>query len=200
MEIQGKLLRILQEGEYTPVGKTKSRKVNVRFIAATNQNLRDRVKDGAFRKDLLYRLQFAHLHLPPLRERVEDILLLAAGFLASSGRPGVKVSEDAEAALMQHDWQGNVRELKGVLEASSNLAESGEIGTEHLKLPKPNRIGKPVQRSGEVVRVGPLADVEKDHILAVYHAMGRNKTATARVLEIGLQTLRRRLKAYNEDD
>ncbi len=196
LEIQGKLLRVLQEGEYVPVGETRPRQADVRFVAATNQDLARMVQKRRFRKDLLYRLMFAHLNLPPLRRRREDIPLLAAHFLECSSRPGVTLSEQAEVSLLSHSWPGNVRELRGVMEAAANLAQGGKIQPKHLRL---DVKGAPEVVTGQQVQVGalePLADVERRHILAVYEASGHNKSKAARVLEIGLQTLHRKLKAY----
>lgn len=198
LEIQGKLLRILQEGEFTPVGKTRAESADVRFIAATNQDLEKLVQQRKFRKDLFYRLQFAHLHLPPLRDRKDDLPLLSAKFLAGVEREGVVLSEDAEASLTSHRWPGNIRELKGVLEAAANLAEKGEIKAEHLRLPV--KKGKSDQAATglktEVGQLEALAEVEQRHILSVYDAVDNNKSKAARVLGIGLQTLHRKLKAY----
>ena len=196
LEIQGKLLRVLQEGEYVPVGRTRPRQADVRFVAGTNQDLARQVQQRRFRKDLLYRLQFAHLHLPPLRRRRGDIPLLAAHFLESSSRTGVTLSEQAEVLLLSNGWPGNVRELKGAMEAAANLAQGGPIRPKHLRL---DSKGAPELVTGQRVQVGamePLADVERRHILAVYEAAGHNKSKAARVLKIGLQTLHRKLKAY----
>ena len=192
LEIQGKLLRILQEGEYTPVGDTRSKMANVRFVAATNQDLEKLVQQRKFRKDLFYRLQFAHLSIPKLKERRDDIPLLAEHFVGESS----SLADDTYDALDAHNWPGNVRELKGTLEAASNLAGNGPIQPLHLRLP--------IKKSREVVKakspptggLEPLADVERQHIISVYEATGNNKSQTARVLEIGLQTLHRKLKAY----
>jgi len=191
LEIQGKLLRVLQEREYTPVGKVRAEQADVRFIAATNQDLERRVREGKFRKDLFYRLQFAHLHLPPLRDREDDIPLLAARFLAQGPRASVTLSDAARARLVAHDWPGNVRELKGMLESAANLAEEGVIEPDHLRLRGPAPLEAPAGGPLE-----PMAAVERRHILATYEAVGRNKTQAARVLQIGLQTLLRRLKEY----
>ena len=198
MDIQGKLLRILQEGEYTPVGQTRPQTADVRFVAATNQDLEKLVQARQFRKDLFYRLQFAQLEIPPLRERRDDIRLLADRFKAD----GVSLSQEATDALAAHSWPGNVRELKGAVEAASNLAETGSISPEHLRLPAeakraavaPGPQDRPAVPSGPTME--PLAEVERRHILAVYEASGRNKSQSARILQIGLQTLHRKLKAY----
>ncbi len=194
LEIQGKLLRILQEGEYTPVGDTRSRVSNVRFVAATNQDLEKLVQQHKFRKDLFFRLQFAHLQIPRLAERPDDIPLLAEHFIGDSGT----LADDAYGALYAHQWPGNVRELKGVLQAASNLAGDGPVAAAHLRLPKPKGRGEAVQGKGASTgALEPLAEVERRHIIAVYEATDNNKSQTARVLEIGLQTLHRKLKAYN---
>ena len=197
MEIQGKLLRILQEGEFVPVGKTRPEKADVRFVAATNQDLDKLVQQRKFRKDLFYRLQFAHLPIPSLKERRADIPLLAQGFIKGSARPDAILTEDGEAMLGLHDWPGNVRELKGLLEASANLAEAGKIGPDQLRLPV--KLLRTKKKAGLVdpAEIEALADVERRHILETYDAMGNNKSQTAKVLDIGLQTLHRKLKAYD---
>lgn len=198
LEIQGKLLRILQEGEYIPVGKTRPETADVRFIAATNQDLEQLVQQRKFRKDLYYRLQFAHLHLPALRDRLEDIPILAAHFLRNLSPNGKTLAAEAEAVLLEHDWPGNVRELKGVLEAAANLAEKGVITPELLRLPVRRARPAAAPKTGDApVDMSPLEAVERRHILAVYDAVGGNKSQAARVLEIGLQTLHRKLKEYN---
>lgn len=130
LDIQGKLLRILQEGEYVPVGKTRSERANVRFVAATNQDLEQRVSEGRFRKDLFYRLQCAHVHMLPLRDRIDDVPLLAEHFVRARGG---EISEEALAAFCSHSWPGNVRELKGCLDAAVNLAEGRPVQPEHLR-------------------------------------------------------------------
>jgi two-component system response regulator AtoC len=195
-DVQGKLLRVLQEGEYVPVGKTSPERADVRFIAATNRDLARSVRQGKFRKDLFYRLQFAHLHVPPLRDRKEDIPLLAAAFLQGARRPGVTLSDEAADLLSLHDWPGNVRELKGALEAAVNLAEEGVVRAAHLRLPVTARARGGKQSDASRAGLEPLADVERRHIIAVYEAVGRNKTRAAEVLGIGLQTLRRRLQGF----
>lgn len=201
LEIQGKLLRILQEGEFTPVGKTRSVRADVRFIAATNQDLEALVEQGAFRKDLYYRLRFACLSLVPLRERREDIRPLALHFLDVLGHQ-VTITDESLRKLLGHDWPGNVRELKGLMEAAANLAQGGPIEPQHLNLPAKECAWKvgvssviedPEEQGGEIL---PLAEVERMHILAAYETLDRNKTQTAKQLGIGLATLQRKLKAY----
>lgn len=194
MDIQGKLLRILQEGEYTPVGKTTPLRADVRFVAATNQDLDELVADGRFRKDLYFRLRFAQLHLPPLRQRLDDVRILAGRFLGQSSRPQAKFTKEAESRLIGHDWPGNVRELKGVVEAAANLAEKGEIKPEYLNLPQ-SEFSVPDDQA-HIDAMEPLAEVERRHILRVYKEMDSNKTKAAHQLGISLATLQRKLKAY----
>lgn len=195
-EIQGKLLRILQEREYIPVGKTRPERADLRFIAATNQDLEKKVRQGEFRKDLFYRLQFAYLHLPPLRERLDDIPLLVEKFIKDQNKSGAKPGDQVFSDMMAYDWPGNVRELKGALEAALNLAGSGPIRTSHLRIPtKPHQLQRNVG-TGNAEMMESMTQVEKRHILAVYEATGYNKSHAARVLEIGLQTLHRKLRSY----
>ncbi len=196
LEIQGKLLRILQEGEYARVGDTRSVRSDVRIVSATNQDLEKLVQQRAFRKDLYYRLQFAHLPIPPLRDRIDDLPLLAGHFVPNDSGGAAAITEDGWESLKAHGWPGNVRELRGVLEAGTNLASGGDIEPEHLKLPRIEKACKVEGPRTEVGGLEPLKDVERRHILAVYEAVGNNKSQAARVLEIGLQTMHRKLKAY----
>jgi len=178
------------------VGDTRSVRSDVRIVSATNQDLEKLVEQRTFRKDLYYRLQFAHLAIPPLRDRLDDLPLLAARFVPAEAGGAASIGEDAFESLKAHGWPGNVRELRGVLEAATNLAAGGKIEPEHLKLP---RIEKSAKVAGPQTAVGdlePLKAVERRHILAVYQAVGNNKSQAARVLEIGLQTMHRKLKAY----
>ncbi len=198
LDIQGKLLRLLQEGEYVKVGRNHPVRADVRFVAATNRNLKKAVKDGSFRKDLFYRLQFAHLHIPPLRKRMEDVPYLAARFLKETQPAGKTFSEAALSRLQEYDFPGNIRELRGLVEAAANLAQGGDILPEHLRLPKSTQ-SVPSAASGAAKQPGtilPLAVVERHHILQVYEALERNKTATAKALKIGLRTLHRKLDRY----
>ena len=191
LELQGKLLRILQEGEFTPVGETRARPSDVRFIAATHRDLDVQLKDGNFRPDLFYRLRFAHLALPPLRRRRDDIVLLATHFVRGSAQPQAQLSSEAQAHLIAHDWPGNVRELAGVVSAAANLAEDGTIAPGHLNLPM-----RATALNGETIV--PLAEIERQHILRAHEATGGNKTRTAALLGISVPTLTRKLKAYRK--
>lgn len=199
-ELQGKLLRVLEAGEYIRVGTSSPRKIDVRFIALTNEDLESRMAEGAFRKDLYYRLKGAWLHLPPLRERPEDIAPLVEGLLTRMGpqiaRAGIR--RETMDTLRACPFPGNVRELKHLLASAVNLAQGNPIGLKHLpeSFPKPPASLQTAEIDAETIR--PLAEVEKAHILAAYRATDRNKARTARLLGIGLNTLRRRLEQWGE--
>ena len=194
-EIQGKLLRMLQESEYTPVGHTRAIKADVRFVAATNQDLEKLVEKGKFRRDLYYRLRFASLHIPPLRSRADDIRLLATWFVREYSGAKVTISDAAIARLMVYEFPGNIRELKGTLEAACNLAEGGVITERHLNLPGQGRQAMVIPGQNDPLE--PLAEIERQHILKVYQAVDNNKSQAARILGINFKTLLRKLKAYD---
>ena len=200
IELQGKLLRVLQEGEYIKLGTNQAKKADIRFIAATNEDLDKLMAKDAFRKDLYYRLKGAWIHLPPLRERKEDIPLLINRFIrefqkADSAMP---VAEDTLSMLMTYEYPGNVRELKSIIQSSLNLAQGQPITLEflpsYLQLKKPDK-----KTDSEPAAEGPvisMAEVEKRHILSVYRQSNENKAKTAKALGIGLNTLRRKLDQY----
>src|SRR6185295_9431871 len=187
---QVKLLRFLQEREFVPVGSTQTRKVDVRVIAATNRDLEAAVKAGTFREDFFYRLNVFALAVPPLRERPEDVLPLAAAFLATRGVPESKLGPDARARIMAHAWPGNVRELENALERALILAGEGEIGADHLGF-QPS--GTP--RAGRAEPVDLLVPgcqldrFERDLIHAAIERAGGNKAAAARMLGISRRRL-----------
>ncbi len=200
LELQGKLLRVLQEGEYLKLGTSKPQKTDVRFISATNADL-DRFKHkGIFRNDLYYRLKGVCLHLPPLRERKEDIPLLADKFLKEFSDISFKegISEKAGILLMNYDYPGNIRELRSIIQLAVNLAQGRQISANFL--PTHLRKQKPVARSysqkEDGSSIAPLEEMEKAHVLKAYDQTGRIKTQTAKLLAIGLNTLRRKLNAY----
>jgi two-component system response regulator AtoC len=201
LELQGKLLRVLQEGEFSRVGSSDRIKVDLRFIAATNENLDRMMARKAFRKDLYYRIRGGWLHLPPLRERLEDIALLAEAFLAKYGaypKGSQPISTAAMEALLAYGWPGNVRELKSMLQSSANLAQGKPIEPahlpEHLRTLPRRAAPSPARSLTDALR--PLSEVEKEHILNTYHRLAQNKSQTAKVLGLGLNTLRRKLAAY----
>ena len=198
--LQGKLLRVLQEGEYLKIGTSKLQKTDVRFISATNADL-DRFKNNRmFRKDLYYRLKGAHLHLPPLKERKEDIPLLADKFLKEFSDVSLKdgISEEAGILLIDYDYPGNIRELRSIIQSAVNLARGKQILVDSF--PPCLRKRKSVTRSyfqKNGNSIVPLEEAEKTHVLKAYEYTGRVKTQTAKLLSIGLNTLRRKLKAYD---
>jgi len=200
LELQGKLLRVLQDGEYIKLGTDSTRKVDVRFIAATNSDLEQLVRRNAFRKDLYYRLRGAWLHLPPLRERKDDIPLLVNAFMeefggmASEGR----IEIEAMQILLDYDYPGNIREMRTIIQSALNLAQKGSIFPRDLPDYLQKR-GARMAPSSTSETLTPLAEAEKGHILKVYNRMGKNKSQTARVLGIGLNTLRRKLQSYGVD-
>jgi two-component system response regulator AtoC len=197
--LQGKLLRVLQDGEFTPVGSSVPQKADVRFVAATNEDLDQMVGAGRFRRDLFYRIRGSWLHLPPLRERLEDIPLLADRFVREFQPAGgeSRLDEAALCLLMEYRFPGNVRELKSIIQSAVNLSRGRVIAIDSLPdyvlKSRPAGLGKRADDCGAVL---PLAEVEKKHILNVYRRMRENKVRTARVLGLGLNTLRRRLKSY----
>ncbi len=195
--MQVKLLRALQEREVRRVGENKSRSVDVRVIAATNRDLAAAVADESFRMDLFYRLRVVELHVPPLRDRLEDILPLAhvllrvAALRAKRNMSGV--SSAAADQLLRYDWPGNVRELENAMERAVALARGTRVELEDL----PEDVRQAVPRLlGTVGKVRPLGEIEKEYILAALDLNSGNQTHTAAQLKIGSATLYRKLKSY----
>lgn len=199
LELQGKLLRVLQNGEYIKVGASTAKKADVRVIAATNEDLDQLIGKRQFRKDLYYRIRGGWLHLPPLRERKEDIPLLIRHFMATGSGNGGRPDIDQEALdlLMDYNYPGNVRELESEIQSALNLSQGKTVTVRclHDRLRKRKSTARGECRIGPTDLV-PLEEVEKCHILKVYEQTGRNKSQSAKVLGIGLNTLRRKLKAY----
>jgi DNA-binding NtrC family response regulator len=193
---QVKLLRVLQEGEFERVGGTQTLKVDVRVIAATNVDLEAAVAAGRFRKDLFYRLNVIHIPLPPLRERKEDISLLALHFLdkfcLENNRLAMGFSQEALAALKNYSWPGNVRELQNVVERAVALCEGNMVQLEDL----PDEIRRHSPEDDKIILpVGSsLEEIEHLAIFQTLKKTGGDKELTARLLGIGLATLYRRLK------
>jgi two-component system response regulator PilR (NtrC family) len=189
-KLQAKLLRVLDFKVITPLGATKEEKVDVRIIAATNRDLLKLVKEGKFREDLYYRLNVMNIHLPPLRERREDIGLLFNYFLNRFSKKygkKIKVDDDVVTLLESYDWPGNVRELEHLVEQLVITAEEGRvIRVEDVK--------KLLVKPAEVGRVKSLKEVEREHILNVLRSTGYNKREAANILGIDLSTLYRKLK------
>jgi two-component system response regulator HydG len=198
---QVKLLRAIQEREVIPVGETRAVPVDVRIIAATNRDLEEEISRGTFRSDLYYRLNVIQLHLPPLRQRKEDIAVLANHFLATNGagERQLGLSDEAMQVLSEYDWPGNVRELQNALERAAVVASGDRITPAAL----PDRV-----REAPAPRVGALEAppnptmevVERAYILWVLQSEGGNKTRAAEVLGIDPSTLYRKLNRYGIEE
>lgn len=194
--IQAKLLRVLQEGDYIPVGETRARSVDIRFLAATNKDLEEEVRQKRFREDLFFRLNVIAIHLPPLRERPEDIEPLARYFLNRISRrmkkEFVNFTPEALHLMRSYAWPGNIRELENAVERAAILARGTVITAENLPVWK--RVPPDGPRGGE--RLCPLETVEREHILHVLQKTGNNKSKTAKILNIARRTLDRKLEEY----
>jgi DNA-binding NtrC family response regulator len=194
--LQMRLLRVLQEREVRRVGDTQDYKVDVRVIAATNEDLGGKVKEGAFREDLFYRLSVVPIHIPPLRERATDIPLLVQHFVdRANTRLGKKFRVDKELLdmLMHYDWPGNIRELENVIERAVALADGTHLRTEDL----PDSILQFKQEdNGRAARDlrSVVDDSERKHILRIMQETGGNKKLAARILGIDLATLYRKME------
>jgi DNA-binding NtrC family response regulator len=200
-QTQVKLLRAIQEREVTPVGSTESVPVDVRIIAATNLDLEEEIRRGNFRSDLYYRLNVIALSMPPLRDRKDDIPLLARHFLdrLGAGQGPRELSDDAMEMLLAYDWPGNVRELENALERAVVICDGEVIGTEHL----PERVREPAPPR-VVTETSPenpsLEVIEQAYIQWVLKAEGGNKTRAAEVLGIDPSTLYRKISRYGLEE
>lgn len=193
IELQAKLLRVIEQGEFIKLGDEKTTKVNVRIIAATNRDLKKAIEDGAFREDLFYRLNIFTIQLPTLRERIDDIPSLAEYFLhlalTKENKPTLKLSNEAISLLKTYSWKGNIRELRNVMERAVILADD-IILPEHLPYEIQNQ-------NNTTTSSLSLSSVEKNHIQKVLQYTKGNKTKAAEYLGIGLTTLYRKLEEYN---
>lgn len=202
LALQVKLLRLLQNYEYSPVGDTKVHKANIRIVAATNVNLEDAVNDGSFRQDLYYRLNVIHLQLPALRDRAEDIPELLNHFLKVScqkiGRNISGFSKAAERLLCSHSWPGNVRELENTVERAVLLARDSELGPADLParvrgLEVDSRTGVTLPDSGIDLRAA-VESFENELIKQALDRTGWNKNQAANLLSLNRTTLVEMLK------
>ncbi len=200
--MQVKLLRVLQEREVRRVGENKSRPINVRVLSATNRDLVHGVAGGAFRQDLYYRLKVVEAHVPSLRDRTADILPLASALLGAAARRMKRdvsgFSPTAIELLLHYGWPGNVRELENAMERAAALAKGSMV--EERDLPEELRAIITVPPLDPNVRalagIRPLAEIEKDYIVAALARNGGNQTHTAQQLKIGSATLYRKLRSY----
>jgi transcriptional regulator with PAS, ATPase and Fis domain len=200
-QTQVKLLRFLEEGRFRRVGSTRDREADVRVIAATNRNLAEDVTAGRFRADLFYRLNVISLHVPPLRQRREDIPALTEHFLSlfreRFNRPALDLSPEARQRLNAYDWPGNVRELRNALEravalasADSDLIEADQLLPSHT----PQHTGGDTDISNPTPLT--LDQLERRHILRVLEEQAGNRERAAAVLGISARTLYRKLREY----
>lgn len=200
LDLQAKLLRVIENGEYIKVGESKPTKVNVRIIAATNRDLAKEIELGHFRQDLFYRLSVFQIQLPALRERVIDIEPLANYFLNSfvlkTNKKIKKLSAEFVQLLKLHSWPGNIRELKNVLERSVILETETVLTTSCLPLEIQNLKAIETNSETPILSAFSLASAEKIHIQKVINYTNNNKTETAKLLNIALTTLYRKLEEY----
>jgi two-component system response regulator FlrC len=197
--LQAKLLRVLQEEEVDRLGGRRPVNVDIRVIATTNKDLGQMVKEQKFRDDLYYRLNVIPLTIPPLRERVEDICLLAQHFLKVSAilnsRGVTKFSDSALMKLMQWDWPGNIRELENVVERAVLLSVGAEVQSENIIIEhKPSRTPDPMAAGPKT-----LAQMEREMILKTLQMTGQNRTRAAEILGISIRTLRNKLAEYRQE-
>ncbi len=199
IELQAKLLRVLESGEFLKIGETHLRKVNLRVIAATNRDLEKEIAEGRFREDLYFRLSVFHISLPALSQRREDIPEYVRYFVermsGGMGKRITDISDDYMNALWRHTWRGNVRELRNTVERSLIMAEGDRLTV--AALPMEFLHGNDAAVEGDSVL---LEDVEREHILKVLRQVGGNKSEAARQLGIGVATLYRKLDAYGMKD
>ena len=200
VSLQSKLLRVIEDGSFRRVGGVNAIKVDVRIISATNKDLKHMISEGHFREDLFYRLNVIPVQIPPLRERREDIPLLIEHFLGKYGEGKKKIAHNAVNALMQHEWQGNVRELENVIERVITLADEDEIKMEML----PHEVLAPVKTQNVVPDFGEeginldaiMGEVEKSYIVQALERANGVKVEAAKMLNISFRSFRHRLSKY----
>jgi DNA-binding NtrC family response regulator len=195
-QLQAKLLRVTQDGTFRRVGSGRELHTNARILAATNKNLEAQIKEGRFREDLFYRLAVVELGVPPLRERREDILPLAAHFIGQFGGDKTRFSPIVSEGLERYPWPGNVRELRNAMERAALLSRGGVVLSEHL----PGRV-RPSETSvvpspgGDPQR---LEEIERDAILATLRRLDYNRTETAKALAISRRALTYKIQRLRE--
>jgi transcriptional regulator with GAF, ATPase, and Fis domain len=193
-EFQSKLLRVLQNREFQPVGAEETERTEARVLAATHQDLEAMVADRRFREDLYYRLRVVEIAIPPLRERRADIPLIARHMIRrasqSLGTTEPVLSNAALDRLMEHDWPGNVRELENSLMRAVVLAAGSVIRPDHIS------IGSPAARSSDASPIVSLGDMERVHVARVLEATGGHKSRAAEILGVSRARLNRLLEKY----
>ena len=199
IDLQSKLLRAIQEHEIRPVGSTKRVPINVRILAATNRDLEAAVAEGKFRRDLYFRLNVLTLRIPPLRERKQDIPLLAQHVVERLSRASgtqYTLSDEALKALTAYDWPGNVRELENCLERACTMSSGPVLHTADLSSAVQNSTVHSSRSPADAPKIIPLAELEKHAILSTIDQLNGDKLLAARMLGIGKTTLYRKLKEY----
>ena len=204
LNLQAKLLKVIEDGRFRRVGAVQEQQVNLRIVAATNQNLEERIQQGAFRADLFFRLRVLQLNVPPLRARGEDSLVLARHFLTNFGRryrrEDIRLSKSAESAIFAHHWPGNVRELRNVMEQAVLLSVGNEIRPQDLmlpgSLPEPN-VSSSVSASAANEDGNSVLDkMEKEMLIQALAESQGNVSQAARKLGISRDTLRYRMEKH----
>jgi len=205
--LQSKILRVLENQTFMRVGGEREIKVEIRIIAATNKDLETMVKEGLFRKDLYYRLKVMVVEMPPLRDRLEDILLLSNLFVEENNKEYKKnirgFSEEAKKLMIQYPWPGNVRELKNVIERAMILTDQDVITPKHLPFELKQTEKNPGDAEHEISETTPdmsLEDMEKIHLSKVLKRLEWNKSKASKTLGISRATLRAKIKKYNLKD
>jgi transcriptional regulator with PAS, ATPase and Fis domain len=200
INLQAKLLKVLETGEVYPLGETKSKIVDVRIISATNADIENRIKEGRFREDLYWRLNVIEIKIPPLRERKDDIDILVKHFInkfSEEHKKNIKgIDKQALSQLIDYQWPGNVRELGNVIERAVVLAEGDYITPIDL----PDKFKKAEQESEPSTLKAYISDYEKSLLLKIYNSNNRNKEETAKALGIDLVTLYRKFKRYGIEE
>jgi len=203
IRLQAKLLRVIQEGEVDRIGGKNPIPVNVRVIATTNKNLSDCVREGSFRQDLYYRLNVVNLTIPPLRERMGDVSLLAKSFVLkfseANGKQIEGFSDDATRLMDSYNWPGNVRELENVVERAVITARGVEIVSSDLQMERKNQaLLQEVSERSQWEPGETLDDIERNVIIKALQYHNGNRTHTARALGISIRTLRNKLADYRQ--
>jgi len=199
LKTQAKVLRALEEQRFEPVGAAESVQVDVRVVASTNKNLEEEIERGNFREDLFYRLNVIPFHVPPLRERIEDVRLLASSFLhefsMAYGRKPKELTEEALRVLEEYPWPGNVRELRNLMERIVIMNPQGRIDARHIPLDRARRavFDRPMERFGSLQEVREAA--ERDYILKKLEEAKGNVTRAAEMLGLERSHLYRKMKA-----
>jgi two-component system response regulator HydG len=201
LALQSKLLRVLQEGEFEKVGDDKTRTVDVRIVAATNRDLETDVAEHRFREDLYYRVNVVRVHVPPLRARGNDILLIAQEFIKLFAQRSAKavrgISSQAAEKLLAYEWPGNVRELQNCIERGIALTQFEQLTVDDLPAKvRDYRSTQLVLATENLAELISLEELERRYVVRVLRAMSGNKTLTAQVLGVDRRTLYRRLEKY----